>query len=103
MSLADLAAQGDEGALDRLPEVSRTFLEASQTFNGATGAFESDFNFVQQVLESSGATARATRDIASEQLAGIEGTISQLQALNEAAQAQAKLTGQISQWHRQRK
>ena len=45
------------------------FLEASQTFNGATGAFESDFNFVQQVLESSGATARATRDIASEQLA----------------------------------
>ena len=91
-----LAAQGDERALDRLPEVSRTFLEASQTFNGATGAFESDFNFVQQVLESSGATARATRDIASEQLAGIEGTIEQLQALNEATQSISRGIGQVN-------
>ena len=62
------------------------FLKRLRHFNGATGAFESDFNFVQQVLESSGATARATRDIASEQLVGIEGTISQLEALNEESQ-----------------
>ena len=88
----NLAAQGDEKALDKLPEVSRTFLEASKEFNGATAAFESDFNFVQQVLESSGATARATRDIANEQLAGIEGTITQLQALNEAAQNASRIS-----------
>jgi hypothetical protein len=91
----NLAAQGDEQALAKLPEVSRDFLEASKVFNGATGAFESDFNFVQQVLESSGATARATRDIAADQLAGIESTIKSLQILNDAAQDQVKALNDI--------
>lgn len=92
----NLAAQGDEGALSRLPEVSKTFLEASKTFNGATGAFESDFNFVQQVLESSGATARAARDIASEQLAGIESQITELELINKAEQDQIKALNDVA-------
>ena len=91
------AANGDEAALARLPEVSRSFLEASKTFNGATGAFESDFNFVQEVLESSGVIARATRDIAAEQLSGIESTIRQLQELNEQTQKISQGIGNLNE------
>lgn len=92
----NLAAQGDEDALARLPEVSRDFLEASKTFNGATAAFESDFLFVQGVLEASGAAAAQTRDIAADQLAGIESTIESLETANEFAAQQIEVLNSIN-------
>ena len=92
----NLAAQGDEDALARLPEVSRDFLQASKTFNGATAAFESDFLFVQGVLDSAGATARQTRDIAADQLIAAESAAASLEAANEAAQQQIQALNNIN-------
>lgn len=89
-STRNLAAQGNEDALAKLPEVSKSFLDASKIFNGATGAFESDFLFVQGVLESAGVTAKNARDIAADQLLGIESQIIELNSLNESSAQQVK-------------
>lgn len=83
-----LAQQGDEAALDRLPAAAEDFLKASQTFNASNATFTSDFNFVQQVLRDAGVAAENQRDIAEEQLTGIQSSIEELTALNESSRDQ---------------
>lgn len=92
----NLAAQGDEDALARLPQVSQDFLEASKTFNGATAAFESDFQLVQAVLDSAGVTARQAKNIAADQLLAAENAVSLLESQNESSQQQIKALQSIS-------
>ena len=45
------ASQGDQDALESLPNVAQEFLKASQTYNASSAAFVSDFNLVQSVLK----------------------------------------------------
>jgi hypothetical protein len=66
--------------------VVREFIAASQTVNASSDQFAADFSEGQAALTEAAAVARSERDIAKSQLVGIEATVRELQALNEAAQ-----------------
>ncbi|MBG7616919.1 MAG: hypothetical protein IZT57_00910, partial [Chloroflexi bacterium] len=83
-SVRGLAQGGDADALGRLPEVSRSFLEASQKFNASNNVFQQDFAFVKSVLESAANTAASESNIARDQLEATERVIDQLEAEDEA-------------------
>jgi hypothetical protein len=56
---ATLAQAGDETALGKLQEVSRTFLDISRSFYASSAPYTSDFDRVQTVLDSSASAAEA--------------------------------------------
>lgn len=78
-----LASQGDEQAMNDLPEVARNFLQASQTYNASSAAYISDFNLVMSVLENAERTAMTEKQIAQSQLTQLEKTVGELVDLNE--------------------
>jgi len=83
-SVRGLAQGGDADALARLPDVSRSFLEASQKFNASNDVFQSDFNLVKNVLESAANIATNEANIAQSQLNATERVIKQLEAEEDA-------------------
>jgi len=74
---------GDAGALEKLPDAATEFLRASQVANASNATFVSDFNLVKDVLKDAEGIAINERDIAADQLLGIESQITELQRANQ--------------------
>lgn len=77
------ANAGDEAALQRLPQSAQAFLEASQVYNASSAEYVSDFNFVQQVLESAAVTAQSQASIAELTLAELETSVGKLGVIDD--------------------
>lgn len=74
---------GDAEALEKLPQAATEFLRASQVANASNADFVSDFNFVKGILQDAESIAINERDIAADQLQGIESQIAELQRANQ--------------------
>ena len=75
---------GDAEALEKLPGAATEFLRASQVANASNATFVSDFNLVKDILKDAEGIAINERDLAADQLAGIELQIDELQKANQA-------------------
>jgi len=92
--IATKAQAGDMAAGENLPEIARSFLEASKAYNAGTVDYFNDFQTVQTVLRNTETVAERQARTANEQLvvlrqqlAEVQGQSDDIQTIAEAAEA----------------
>ncbi|GKS68996.1 hypothetical protein W03_10000 [Nitrosomonas sp. PY1] len=90
------ASQGDQDALESLPNVAQEFLKASQTYNASSAAFVSDFNLVQSVLKNSESSALSQIDIAKNQLDALDESVKYLIDIKDNTKTLADLIRELN-------
>lgn len=89
------AQGGDAAAMEQLPDISRSFLEASKAFNASNSAYFADFSRVQEALSNTETIAAQQVRLADEQLNTLRGQREVQERQLEVLQAQlAEAQGQ---------
>ena len=90
------AFAGDESAIQRLPDVAAEFLKASQTYNASSGAFISDFQLVQDVLQSGQVEIKKHTDWLKAQLDTMDTQVGELVDINENTRTMVDLMKELA-------
>jgi len=98
---AFVAAQGgDLSAIQSLPDLGRTFIEASREVNAATVGYAADFDFVRQALDQIADASEAAGDRLLDEADGLERAVDEIdnfmatirEAFEDGVLSQAELT-----------
>lgn len=89
-SIYSRAQLGDTAAMEQLPGISRSFLEASKAFNASNSTYFADFSRVQEALSNTETIAERQARIANDQLTTLNGQKAILERMLREAQGQSE-------------
>lgn len=86
IATTDAEKQAKEDALNKLPDVTGRFLEASRTIFASSGAYESDFNYILSILDNTIGGLESQKTDAEKQLDALTSVKDKLEELKGTAE-----------------